>query len=227
MVAFMSMNAGAETQSHAASMDRIYRSQRHIYDATRAYYLLGRDGLVRALALRPGQTCLEIGCGTGRNLVSAAKRYPGARLFGIDISQEMLRSASASLKRAGIAQNVQLAAADATAFDASVLFGVAQFDRVYFSYTLSMIPDWQAALQQAVSVVKPGGSIHIVDFGGCERLPGGFKTALYRWLSKFHVTPRLALESELQSMLADTGGRLQFEHLFRGYAIRATLTSLA
>jgi len=227
MVAFMSMNAGTETQSHAASMDRIYRSQRHIYDATRAYYLLGRDGLIDALALRPGQTCLEIGCGTGRNLVSAAKRYPEARLFGLDISQEMLRSADASLKRAGMAQNVRLAAADATAFDAPKLFGVVQFDCIYFSYTLSMIPNWLAALQQAASVLKPGGSLHIVDFGGCERLPASFKSALYLWLSKFHVTPRLELERELQTMLEDTGGRLQFERPFRGYAVRAKMTSLA
>ena len=79
MGAFMSMNAGTEVQTHAASMDRIYRSQRHIYDVTRAYYLLGRDGLIDALALEPGQTCLEMGCGTGRNLVAAAKHYPKAK----------------------------------------------------------------------------------------------------------------------------------------------------
>ena len=71
-------------------MDSIYRTQRHIYDLTRKYYLLGRDRLIRELAPPEDGCVLEVGCGTGRNLIKAARRYPRARFYGIDISEAML-----------------------------------------------------------------------------------------------------------------------------------------
>ena len=74
-------------------MNRMYRRQRHIYDGTRRYYLLGRDRLIAGLQPAAGANVLEIGCGTGRNLVLAAGLYPDARFFGIDVSTEMLTSA--------------------------------------------------------------------------------------------------------------------------------------
>ena len=63
-------------------MDRMYHLQRHFYDATRKYYLLGRDQLLRELNVRPGETVLEVGCGTGRNLVILAKRLDQPYRFG-------------------------------------------------------------------------------------------------------------------------------------------------
>ena len=57
----------------AALMDRIYHRQRRYYDFTRKYYLLGRDRLIEGLAPPPGGRVLEIGCGTARNLVAAAR----------------------------------------------------------------------------------------------------------------------------------------------------------
>ena len=57
-------------------MDRIYWRQRHIYDLTRKYYLLGRDDLIDAVAARANGPVLEIGCGTGRNLIRLARLRP-------------------------------------------------------------------------------------------------------------------------------------------------------
>ena len=51
-------------------MNRMYRRQRHIYDGTGRYCLLGRDRLIAGLQPAAGASVLEIGCGTGRNLVS-------------------------------------------------------------------------------------------------------------------------------------------------------------
>src|ERR1700744_2794253 len=85
-----------------AAMNRMYRWQRHVYDFTRRYYLLGRDQLIENLRPEVGACVLEIGCGTGRNLVQGAKRFPTANFFGIDVSTEMLTSAIASIARRGL-----------------------------------------------------------------------------------------------------------------------------
>ena len=82
----------------AALMDRMYRRQRHIYDLSRKFYLLGRDEAIARLRPAPGDKVLEIGCGTGRNLVKLAQAYPEARLFGLDVSREMLATAAASTR---------------------------------------------------------------------------------------------------------------------------------
>src|SRR3984885_5010751 len=153
-------------------MNRMYRRQRHFYDGTRRYYLLGRDQLISGLQPGAGASVLEIGCGTGRNLVLAAQLYPGARFFGVDVSTEMLTSAITAISRAGLDKQVRVAHGDGTRFDPQFLFGIPRFDHVMISYSLSMIPDWRRVLQAAASHLKPGGRLHIVDFGRQGRLPG-------------------------------------------------------
>src|SRR5450755_1365742 len=205
-------------------MNRMYRRQRHIYDGTRKYYLLGRDRLIAGLQPETSANVLEIGCGTGRNLVLTARLYPAARFFGIDVSTEMLTSAQAALSRRGPTGQVRLAHGDATAFDPLALFGVPAFDRIFISYSLSMIPDWRGVLKQAASRLAPGGRLHIVDFGDQERLPAMARVLLLRWLAMFDVTPRDDLARELAAMAVHAGAALHFERPFRGYAQYAMLT---
>jgi len=208
----------------AARMDRIYRWQRHIYDLTRKYYLLGRDRLIRDLEPPPGGMVLEIGCGTARNLIAAAGRYPDTRLFGIDISAAMLGTARAAVARAGLSDRITLALADATDFDGGALFGLPAFDRIFCSYTLSMIPGWRAALDCAAAQLAGGGRLHIVDFGRQEGLPRWFRAALFAWLARFDVTPRARLPEALAEIAADEGLALGRQPMLRGYAWGATLT---
>src|ERR1700732_1239691 len=205
-------------------MNRMYRRQRHIYDGTRRYYLLGRDQMISGLRLDAGASVLEIGCGTGRNLVLAARLYPNARFFGIDVSTEMLTSAIAAISRNGLSRHVRVAHGDATAFDPARLFGIPQFDHVMISYSLSMIPDWRGVLRSAAAHLKPGGRLHVVDFGGQERLPGITRMLLRQWLAMFDVTPRDDLEHELSTMAGGSGAKLRFERPFRGYAQYGVLT---
>lgn len=133
-------------------MNRMYRRQRHIYDGTRRYYLLGRDQLISGLRPDAGASVLEIGCGTGRNLVLASQLYPAARFFGVDVSTEMLTSAIAAISRYDLTSRVRVAHGDGTAFDPLRLFGLPRFDHVMISYSLSMIPDWRGVLQAAASI---------------------------------------------------------------------------
>ena len=222
-----SQDIGADTSwpvEATRRMNRMYRRQRHIYDATRRYYLLGRDRLIAGLQLAAGESVLEIGCGTGRNLVLAARLHPGARFFGIDVSTEMLTSAISSILRRGLTHRIRVAHGDGTVFDPQALFGMQSFDHVFVSYSLSMIPDWRRVLEAAASHLKPGGRLHIVDFGDQERLPGVVRTLLLRWLAMFDVTPRDDLERVLSAMAHTSGANLEFERPFRGYAQYAVLT---
>jgi S-adenosylmethionine-diacylgycerolhomoserine-N-methlytransferase len=205
-------------------MNRMYRWQPHIYDASRRYYLLGRDRLIARLQPAAGASVLEIGCGTGRNLVHAAGLYPDARFFGIDVSTLMLTSAISAISRRGLTNRIRVAHGEATAFDPQFLFGVAAFDHVMISYSLSMIPDWRRVLEVAAGHLKPGGRLHIVDFGDQERLPYMARTLLLRWLAAFDVTPRDDLEPVLSAIAEGSAARLEFERPFRGYGQYAVLT---
>ena len=211
----------------AALMDRMYRRQRHIYDLSRKFYLLGRDEAIARLHPAPGDKVLEIACGTGRNLVKLAQTYPRARLFGLDVSREMLATAAASTARAGVASRIAFAQADATAFDPQALFGCSGFERVMISYALSMIPPWREVLGRTLDVVAPGGSLEIVDFGDCDGLSGPFKAGLRRWLAIFDVTPREDLAGALAALAAERGMTCEIESRFRGYAVLAVARSRA
>lgn len=203
--------AGLDT-AHALRMDRMYRYQRHIYDLTRKYYLLGRDRAIRNLQAAPGQSILELGCGTGRNLALASRFYPQARLFGLDISEEMLISARAQLPK-----GTTLIAGDASNFSASA-FGREGFDHILISYALSMIPDWERSIDQAVAALAPGGRLEIIDFGQQENLPRWFRNLLREWLRRFHVEPREQLAKAAAEIAARHGAACKFRPLYKGYA---------
>lgn len=226
MAGFMSMNgpkmaSAIDGVNQRQAMNRMYRYQRLIYNASRAYYLLGRDRLIDALDVPPRARVLEVGCGTGRNLIRAARRYPHGNFYGIDISDEMLKQAAVSVARAGLSSRIRLAQADATDFDPTRLFGVTAFDRICFSYVLSMIPEWREALGCASRMLAQDGSIHIVDFGRGEGLPPGLRHGLRRWLALFGVEPREELAGPGEAVLA---GGLCWTSApsHRGYAVSVT-----
>ena len=206
------------TDTHGALMDQVYRRQRLVYDATRKYYLLGRDHTLRNLQPKDSAHILEIACGTGRNLDQIDMRYPGRHLYGLDISHEMLRSA-----RAKLGDSAKLAQGDACRFEPHALFGQAKFDQILMSYCLSMIPAWEDAISEAIRHLAPSGTLHIVDFGDQSRMPRWFDSGLRGWLSRFHVTPRDNLEDVLHRQ-AHT--KITHRSLLRSYAQHACVTRL-
>eukprot|EP01037_Dinobryon_pediforme_P015165 gene15165-15307_t len=205
-------------------MNRMYRFQRYIYDFTRKPYLLGRDRMIAALQPHNGATILEIGCGTGRNLIKTAGTYPETVCYGIDISSEMLETAQAATDRAGLSDKIKLAEADATDFSSDLLFGRSKFDRIFISYALSMIPEWRKVLGQAVQCLAAGGILHIVDFGQQQRLPGLFKSALFTWLGWFSVIPRATLVTDMQRLAVEHGFELRIEDYYGGYAVHLVVS---
>lgn len=215
--------SGAAPADQKRLMEATYGFHRHIYDLTRKFYLFGRDRLIGELTPPPGGRVLEVGCGTARNLIVAAERWPEARFFGFDISEAMLETARASVARHGFAGRITLAQGDAGCFDTAALFGLAQVDRVFMSYTLSMIPPWIAAIEQGARVLAPRGSLHVVDFGQYERLPALARRLHFKSLNDFHVHPRAELPMVLERVAAVQGLRAEFTPLLRGYAWAGTL----
>lgn len=203
----------------SARMDRMYRHQRHIYDVSRKFYLLGRDRLIAGLALRPGDAVCEVGCGTGRNLVALARRYLDAEIYGIDASEEMLKTARGTLARSGLESRIQLRRGLAETLDPEASFGVARkFDAVVFSYALSMIPRWERAIDRAIDAIRPGGTLMVVDFSEQRGLPAWFRAGLRRWLELFDVHPNPAITGYLAALAARTGAGFAAQPIYRDYA---------
>lgn len=202
-------------RTHAERMDRFYRFQRHVYDLTRPLMLPGRRGLVRGLDVPPGGTVLEIGCGTARNLVRVGSIWPDARLHGLDISGVMLETAGSSIAAHGMAARTMLAQGDAGTFDPHALFGAHRFDRIMFSYTLSMMPPWREALRRAAGMLTEGGSLHVIDFGRFERLPPVLARMHAASGRPHQVFPRHDLREVLDDIASDGSLDLDFHSLLR------------
>src|SRR5260221_10598875 len=137
-----------------------------------------------------------MGAGTGRNLIRLARRSTGVRLYGIDVSRVMLATASAATERAGIAGRVSLAEANIEAFDPVRSFGIDKFDVVYFSYVLSMVPDWRPAVTRALEFLRPGGTLAVVDFADQAQASPLRRRVLPSWVPPVLVHPRPGNESE-------------------------------
>jgi S-adenosylmethionine-diacylgycerolhomoserine-N-methlytransferase len=220
-----SIASRSESPSDATvRMDRMYRYTRHIYDLSRRYYLLGRDRLLRQMVVRPGDRVLEIGCGTGRNLVRLSRMHPEAEIYGIDASQLMLQTAERSLAQHHRKGRVALRQCLGEDVDPRGTFGLDRpFDVVFFSYTLSMIPTWQATVDRALENLREGGVMYVVDFWDQADLPLWFAGLLRKWLALFHVHHRPELLDYL-NQLADSGRVvLQVEPVCRRYAYLARL----
>jgi S-adenosylmethionine-diacylgycerolhomoserine-N-methlytransferase len=209
---------------HAQLMDRVYRYTRHLYDASRKYYLLGRDSLLRDMAevIRPDDHVLEMGCGTARNLIKLHRLAPQARLFGLDASQAMLETAERSIQRRRLGASITLRHCLAEQVDHRQTFDLPQpFDLLFFSYSLSMMPTWDQAIDAGLANLKPGGRMYVVDFYDQADLPRFFSRGLKWWLKQFHVTHRPELLERLEA-LAEAGRiELSLKPIARRYAYQA------
>ena len=211
--------------AQAVRMDRMYRLQRHFYDLTRKFYLLGRDDLLTKMNVQAGQTVLEVGCGTGRNLAILARRHPDVRFWGLDASTEMLKTAAATMERKKISERVVLRQALAEELDPEGLFGLARpFDTIFFSYSLSMIPTWEQAVEKAISSLAPQGHLHIVDFCDQMGLPAPLRWMIKRWLALFGVHHKPELVPALERMAGEGKCELQVKYLYGRYAFRADVS---
>ena len=208
----------ASTADVSLRMDRMYRHQRYIYDLSRKYFLLGRDRLLASIPVEPGQALLEIGCGTGRNLVALARAHPELSLYGIDASRVMIDAARAASVRAGVAGRIRLGYGTGEHADARNLGRPNGFDHVMFSYALSMFDQPVTALDRAIGMLAPGGSLYVVDFSDQDELPAWFRRALVTWLAKFGVQHRPEVGDHLRGLAGRGRGAFTFQPVGHRYA---------
>jgi S-adenosylmethionine-diacylgycerolhomoserine-N-methlytransferase len=144
---------------HKDRLEQFYGPQAEAYDRFRERLLHGRKELIDALPVGTGSHVVELGGGTGRNLEFFDDRLADfASVTLVDLCPALLTRARARCDAKGWT-NVRCVEADATRF------GPAQpVDAVYLSYSLTMIPDWFAAIDNAIAMLKPGGIIGVVDF---------------------------------------------------------------
>ncbi len=172
-------------------VERAYEFYAPVYDLVFDWiFAPGRSAAISQLRLQPEDSVLEIGIGTGLNL----PLYPATvRLTGIDLSSEMLDKAIERVQELGM-PNVTLKVMDATSMD----FGDNEFDKAVATYTISAVPDPVGVLREMRRVVKPGGTLVILNhFRSERRLTGRFEDMVaplctrLGWKSNLKMAPLL------------------------------------
>ncbi|MEY3047618.1 MAG: hypothetical protein RL424_940 [Pseudomonadota bacterium] len=174
-------------------MDDVYKWTRHVYDLSRPFFLLGRDGLINELNPRQGATVLEMGCGTGHNLIRLARRRPDLQLIGVDASTAMLEMAERKVRKQGLSERVTLSHVYAESYKPQQAVAA-----ILFPYSLSMMPSPLDALQNATAMLEPDGAIHVVDFGDLQSWFRPLRHQILRFLNRFEVYPQPEVIDDLK-----------------------------
>jgi S-adenosylmethionine-diacylgycerolhomoserine-N-methlytransferase len=154
-------------KDHASRLESFYAGQAEAYDDFRRRLLKGREELCQNIPLPVGGTWVDMGGGTGANLEFLGDKLPQlGKVYVVDLSPSLLQVARKRIAARGWS-NAEAIEADATIFQPPQ--GPA--DVVTFSYSLTMIPDWFAALENAWEILKPGGILGVVDFYVSRKYP--------------------------------------------------------
>jgi len=194
----------SDEDRNATSLRGYYRWHAKFYDITRWAFLFGRRGLVATVAdqIDSPARILEIGCGTGKNLVALTDAFPGARITGLDLSADMLDRARAKI--APFADCIDLLHRP---YDGPVASEDGKFDLIVISYALSMInPGYDEVIQLCRRDLNEGGVIAVVDFHETR----------WTWFRKWMGVNHVRMEGQILAQL-DAGYEAVVRRIGRGY----------
>jgi phosphatidylethanolamine/phosphatidyl-N-methylethanolamine N-methyltransferase len=165
------MTMATDIDRHA--VEKAYDRWAPVYDLVFGpVFERGRQAAIAA-AERVGGRMLEVGVGTGISLPDYSRAN---RIFGVDISEAMLRKARERVTELGLSHVEGLEAMDAE----HLTFPDASFDVVVAQYVVTAVPNPEAALDEFARVLKPGGEIIILSRIGAE---AGLRRAAERWFA--------------------------------------------
>lgn len=154
-------------KDHAERLESFYSGQAGDYDDFRKRLLKGREEMYRSLVLPDDAIWVDMGGGTGSNLEYLSDQIPRLKkVYVVDLSGSLLKVAEERIKERGWT-NVETCEADATTFTPHE----GSADIVTFSYSLTMIPDWFAAIENAHRFLATDGRIGVVDFFVSRKYP--------------------------------------------------------
>jgi len=117
--------------------------------------------LIEQANIQPGQSVLDLGCGTGTLAMMAKQAQPGAQVYGLDADPDMLKVAHYKKNQAKLDVTFDVG------FTNKLPYPDASFDRILSSIMIHHLktPDKKTTANEVFRVLKPGGQLHIIDFG--------------------------------------------------------------
>jgi len=220
----------SQTDSTREHLIETYRKKAKHYDITSQFYpapgypqRAHRLRAVQALGLRPGDTVVDIACGTGLNFSLIEQVIgPDGRIVGVDLTDAMLAQAQHRVETNGWS-NISLVQADAAEFDFPT-----EVDAILSTYALSHVPECGDVIAHGAAALSRGGRWVVLDLKVPDNAPrwlGQLGSAVVRpfgsideWIAR---RPWEAVRAAMQERLAD----LSWTELFFGTAFLAAGSS--
>ena len=202
------------SQVHSAQehVMQTYRKKARHYDITSQFYPVPgypqrahRLGAIRALGLRPGDSVVDIACGTGLNFSLIEQAIgPEGRIVGVDLTEAMLAQAQHRIELNGWS-NVSLVHADAVEFNFPT-----EVDAILSTYALTQVPECGEVIAHGAAALSRGGRWVVLDLKVPDNTP--------RWLAQLGIgllrpfssidewtgrRPWEAIRARMQDRLAD------------------------
>jgi ubiquinone/menaquinone biosynthesis C-methylase UbiE len=160
-----------------------------------------KERIIAQARIGDGDEVLDLGCGTGTLVLMAQQACPTARVAGMDIDPKILAIARRKLERAGVTAPLKQGSATDPPFPSH------SFDRVLTTLMVHHLTTEQKveAFRAVRRLLRPGGSLHIADFGKPHNALMRAAGAVFGLFHGAGGTVDANLRGELPAMIADAG----------------------